>query len=214
VTGWRFSDRGWFVNHKINLRSQENRRLVTAELEFPNIAFGVHRWFFGGGSPDLVAIATPARWGAELARGRPGDNLLLISLRRVAELALAHVGELTSRQPPALASHEETIRAFLADTRRGQIALVHRYSPRPGRLVCHYGIFWDPEADGWDTELWEWSQAGGELWLFDNELVWQDHERRAWGTQPPEEWEAQHGLCLVDGYVPDEQGRVVCGGAY
>jgi predicted ATPase with chaperone activity len=34
------------------------------------------------------------------------------------------------------------------------------------------------------------------------------------GPDPPETWTARHGIYLLDGYVPDEQGRVLCGGPY
>ncbi len=51
VTGWRFSDRGWFHNEGLNLRAEANRRLIADELVERNILFGAHRWFAGGGSP-------------------------------------------------------------------------------------------------------------------------------------------------------------------
>jgi hypothetical protein len=50
---WRFADRGWFVNDDLNLRSPSNLAAVEGALSFPNIAFGVHRWFRGGRSTRL-----------------------------------------------------------------------------------------------------------------------------------------------------------------
>jgi hypothetical protein len=214
VTRGRFADRGWFVNDRINLRTDTNRQLVAAELQFPNIAFGLHRWFAAGSSPDLLAIATPEQWEAELARGRPGDNLMLLSLRRVAELAVAHVGGVTNREPLSLdGSDLVPVQSLLADDRQ-EITVIHRFSPQPDDLICSYKVQWDLKTPDWDAQIDEWSAMSGELWFFNNEIIWQEPASRVRAAQPPEEWTAQHGMYLVDGYLPDQQGRVVSGGPY
>jgi hypothetical protein len=215
MDGWRFADRGWFINDALNLRSAANRRAVADELEFPNIVFGLHRWFAGGGNAAHVAIATMEQWDAELARGRPGDNLLLLSLRRVAGRALAHAGEITSHERPVLGRSDiERIGAFLGDDRR-DLTVVQRLSPRPGDIRCAARVIPTyPRPSEWDQELADGPWSGGDVWLFDGDLVWRDHAHRQRAPQPPETWTASHGLYVVDGYVPDELGRVVCGGPY
>jgi hypothetical protein len=211
---WRFADRGWFVNDGINLRSATNLALVASALEFPNIAFGLHRWFRGGASPDAIAMATEEEWDAELARGRPGDNLMLLSLREVADQALLRLGELTGVSLAPISDADlGPIRDFLNNDRR-EVAVVRRYSPRPGELVCAHRVLWDPKPDEWAEQVDEWRATSGELWFFDEELLWQRHHTRIRADVPPEDWMAHHGLYLVDGYIPDEAGRVVCGGPY
>ena len=80
MSAWRFDDRGWFVNDALNLRTEVNRRIVAAELEYANVVFGAHRWFAGGNSANSIAITSLDQWDAELARGRPGDNVIIQSL--------------------------------------------------------------------------------------------------------------------------------------
>jgi hypothetical protein len=69
----------------------------------------------------------------------------------------------------------------------------------------------DDQVD-WREPIAERSAHGGEVWLFDGAIVCRDHDRRRRGAEPPEAWDAHHGIYLIDGYFPDEQGRVVCGG--
>jgi hypothetical protein len=214
--GWRFADRGWFINDRLNLRSEANRRIVANELAFPNVAFGVHRWFAGGSSLDAIAITSLDQWDADLARGRPGDNVILLSLRQVEDAALVHAGDIGSPQPAVpSAADVVAIDAFNALGGYGEIFVVRRFSPRPGEIesASRYVDLRDA-AWPWQQALAEHSVDGGEVWLFDGELLWRDHDRRRHGAEPPETWTASHGICLVDGYVPDENGRVVCGGPY
>src|SRR5680860_1517991 len=206
VVPWRFADRGWFVNDGINLRSDANRAAVAEALVSPNVAFGLHRWFKGGCAPDAIAIATPQEWEAELARGRPGDNLMLLSLRDVANQALLRLGEVTGRPLRGLGDSDLTvIRDFLRDDRR-EVAVVHRYSPRPGEVTCAHSVLWDPQHDEWAAQIDQWKATSGELWFFDEEILWQRHDTRIQADTPPEDWMAQHGLYLVDGYLPDAEG--------
>ena len=217
MSGWRFADRGWFVNDRLNLRSEANRRLVANELDIPNVAFGVHRWFAGGSSLDEIAITSLEEWDAELARGRPGDNVILLSLRQVEDAALVHAGDMRSPQPPEpTAADVAAIAAYNAAARYGEIFVVRRFSPRPGEIesASTYVDLRDAPAWPWQQALAEHSVGGGEVWLFDGELLWRDHDRRRHEAAPPETWTANHGICLVDGYVPDEHGRVVCSGPY
>jgi len=216
VTGWRFSDREWFKNERLNLRAEANRGLVADELVDGNVVFGPHRWFAGGGSPALIALTTIEEWDEEVARGRPGDNLILLSLRKVAGLAVVHTGEPTSSRPGTLqpadiaaVEHYDRSAAF------GELLCVRRSAPTPGKPEAALRVI-DLRDAGWpwQEQVAEAASGGGEVWLFDGELAWRDHERRQQGSEPPEEWTAHHGLCLVDGYLPDAQGRVVCGGPY
>jgi hypothetical protein len=215
MTGWRFVDRGWFVNDWLNLRTEANRRLVASELEFPNVVFGAHRWFAGGSSADAVAITAPGQWDAELARGRPGDNLILLSLRHIGAGALARTGTTTSPHPPAPSPADViAIEGYVAAGGL-ELLFVRRFSPLPGTIEAAFA--WLDLGDAgwpWQDALAEHAAGGGEAWLFDGELLWRDHDRRQRGSDPPETWTARHGICLVDGYLPDERGRVVCGGPY
>jgi hypothetical protein len=215
MSGWRFSDREWFVNDGLNLRTDANRRIVAAELAFPNVVFGAHRWFAGGGSASAIAITSLDEWDADLAKGRPGDNVILLSLRRVEAEALTHAGNMASPHPPVLSTADiNAIEAFIA-AGGNELLFVRRFSPRPGTIDCVF-TWIDLRDAGWPWQkgLAEYAIGGGEVWLFDGELLWRDHDRRQSGSDPPETWTAHHGSCLVDGYVPDEQGRVVCGGPY
>lgn len=216
MNGWRIADRGWFVNDRLNLRSEANRRLVADELAFPNVIFGVHRWFAGGSAASNVAITSLDQWDADLARGRPGDNVILLSLRQVEDAALVHPGDIGSPQPPApTAADVVAIEAWAAAGAYAEILAVRRFSPRPGELECASVILdLRDTAWPWQQALAEHSADGGEVWLFDGELLWRDHVRRSHRAEPPESWTAHNGICLVDGYVPDEHGRVVCGGPY
>lgn len=216
MSGWRFADRGWFHNDGLNLCSEANRRLVADELVGRNVVFGSHRWFTGGAAPSHVAMTTIDQWDAELARGRPGDNLILLSLRRVAHLALVHADDLSTPQPAALGPEDvAAIEGYDAAARLGELLFVRRFVPRPGGLEAALDTIDLRDAgEPWRERVAEASAGGGEIWLFDGELAWRDHERRQYGTEPPETWTAHHGIYLVDGYVPDGQGRVVCGGPY
>ena len=215
MVGWRFEDRGWFVNDAINLRTESNRQAIAAELEYPNVVFGAHRWFAGGSAADAVAITSLVDWDADLARGRPGDNVILLSLRRVEAEALAHVGDSASPEPPILgASDIAAIESHAADGGY-ELLFVRRFSPQPGGVEAAFR--W---IDLRDTS-WPWQRAfaehaadGGEVWLFDGELLWREHHERHRGSDPPETWRAGYGAYVVDGYIPDEHGRVVCGGPY
>jgi hypothetical protein len=215
VRGWRFADRGWFVNDGLNLRTDANRRIVAGELEFPNLVFGVHRWFAGGGSADPIAITSLHQWDADLERGRPGDNLIVLSLRRVEAEALARAGDISSPRPPTPSAAEvSAIEAYVA-AGGAELLFVRRFSPRPAAIECSFKwVDLEDAAWPWQQALAEHSVDGGEAWLFDGELLWRDHDRRQSGADPPETWTAHHGIYLLDGYVPDEQGRVVCGGPY
>jgi hypothetical protein len=215
VKGWRFADRGWFVNDGLNLRTDSNRRIVAGELEFPNVVFGVHRWFAGGGSADTIAVTSLDEWDADLARGRPGDNVIVLSLRRIEAEALARAGDITSPRPPVpSASDIQAIEAYIA-VGGAELLFVRRFSPRPGTTECSFKwVDLDDAASPWQQALAEHSVPGGELWLFDGELLWRDHDRRQLAADPPETWTAHHGIYLLDGCVPDEDGRVVCGGPY
>lgn len=138
---------------------------------------------------------------------------MLLSLRRVADPAVIHAGELTRLEPPTPGQQDlDCVRATLSDRGR-EFAVVHRFSPTPGKLVCSYDVLWDPEQAEWEDQLDQWSGLSGELFFFDNEIVWQQHHSRVRASEPPEQC-AQHGLYLVDGYISDDAGRVVCGGPY
>jgi hypothetical protein len=96
-----------------------------------------------------------------------------------------------------------------------ELALVARFPAVPTVVECHVA-FIDCRDDevAWRQPVARTSAHGGEVWLFDAEPVWPDHDRRVRGDEPPDTWMAHHGLYLVDGYAPDDQGRVVCGGPY
>jgi hypothetical protein len=216
LSGWRFADREWFVNDGLNLRTDANRRMVAGELEFPNVVFGAHRWFAGGGSADLIAITSLDQWDADLARGRPGDNVIVLSLRRVEAEALRRAGDMSSPQPPPVPSEADVnaIGAYIA-AGGNELLFVRRFSPRPAVIESSFKwIDLEDAARPWQHALAEHSIDGGEVWLFDGELLWRDHDRRQLGADPPETWTAHHGIYVLDGHVPDEQGRVVCGGPY
>jgi hypothetical protein len=215
MSGWRFDDRGWFVNDALNLRTVANRHVVGAELEHQNVAFGVHRWFAGGSAADAIAITSLGEWDAALARGRPGDNVILMSLRQVEAEALAHAGDIASGEAPILSAADIT--AIEVHAARGGLELlfVRRFAPQPGSTDA--SSRWIDLRDTlrpWREAVAEHAVDGGEVWLFDGELLWRDHHRRLQGSEPPERWQAHHGIYVIDGYVPDEQGRVVCGGPY
>jgi len=107
---------------------------VASDLEFPIVLFGVHRWFAGGSSAATIAITSLDQWDAELARGKPGDNVILISLQRVEAEALTHAGDLTSRLSPGPSAADfNAIEAFIAAG--GDVpSFVRRFSPRPGEV--------------------------------------------------------------------------------
>ena len=216
MTGWLFSDRGWFHNERLNLRAEANRRLIADELVERNVVFGSHRWFAGGGSPTLVAITTIEQWDNEVARGRPGDNIILLSLRKVARMALVHAGDASTPQPEELRAEDAAIvEAYDRVAKFGELLCVRRFTPVSGKVEAGFDrIDLRDASEPWQEQLAEASSGGGETWLFDGELDWRDHERRQHGLEPPESWTANHGICLVDGYVPDPHGRVVCGGPY
>jgi hypothetical protein len=214
MSRWRFADREWFVNDGLNLRTDANRRIVARELEFPNVVFGAHRWFAGGASASAIAFTSLDQWDADLAKGRPGDNLILLSLRRVETTALMHAGDISSSHPPVpSAADVNAIEAFI-EAGGGELLFVRRFS-RPGNVDGAF-MWIDLRDPGWPWQqaLAEHSVDGGEAWLFDGELLWRDHDQRLSASGPPEQWTAQHGIYLVDGYLPDDQGRVVCGGPY
>lgn len=215
MNGWRFADRGWFVNDALNLRSAASRAIVAAELKFPNVTFGVHRLFAGGGSPSEIAIATIDQWETELSRGRPGDNLILLSLRQVQDQALVHVGDVASPDPPVLHPMDvDVVEAYISGG-GSELAFVWRFTATPGAMDCaSAAIDLHDNQIVWRESVAERSAGRGEVWLFDGEILWRDHDRRQFGWEPPEAWTAHHGIYLVDGYLPDEQGRVVCGGPY
>jgi hypothetical protein len=215
MSGWGFADRGWFVNDGLNLATDMNRRIVAAELGSPNVVFGDHRWFAGGGSATGIAITSLDQWDAELARARPGDNVILLSLRRVEADALTRAGDLASRIPPVpSAADVDAVEAFIA-AGGNELLLGRGFSPRPREVECAFR--WIDLRDAawpWRPAFAEHSVDGGDVWLFDGELLYRDHDRPQYGSDPPETWTAHHGINLVDGFVPDEQGRVVCGGPY
>jgi hypothetical protein len=203
----------WFLNDAINVLSADNQERIRAELVVPNVVFGLHRWYAGGSSPTSIALSSQAEWDLELSRCRPGDNLVLVSLRRVRHLALAHAGVLSSGSPPVLSSPgQERLLAFLHDHRR-ELAVLHRHVGGDGRFECDYDIVWDPSPEEWSEHLERWSRLQGELLFFDDdEILWRDKSGRQ--GVPPEEWASNYGDYLFDGYFPDARGRVVVGGAY
>jgi hypothetical protein len=215
MSGWRFDDRGWFVNDRLNLGTEVSRRVVAAELEDANVVFGAHRWFAGGRSADAIAITSLDQWDAELARGQPGDNVILISLRRVDAEALAHVGDRESAEPTDLGAAAIAAVESYAAAGGVELLVVRRFTPRSGDIeaACQWIDLRDTSWP-WQQALAEHSTAGGERWVFDGELLWRDHRRRLQASDPPESWQASDGVYVVDGYVPDDQGRVVCGGPY
>ena len=203
----------WVVHDAINVLAEDNQAAVRAELVFPNIAFGLHRWYAGGSSPSLVALASPAQWEAELRRGRPGDNLMLVSLRKVSHLALAHVGSPTSANPPSPTDAvQERLLRFLGDE-SNELAVVHRFLLDDEQVECSYGTVSDPSAADWTDALDRWSRLRGELFFFDDSaVVWAKAEPGS--ASAPESRTGQHGYYLIDGYLPDPDGRVVIGGPY
>ena len=83
--------------------------------------------------------------------------------------------------------------------------VVRRFAPRPGEIeAASTYVDLRDAAWPWQQALAEHSVEGGEVWLFDSELLWRDHDRRIHGAEPPETWTANHGICLVDGYLPDD----------
>jgi hypothetical protein len=215
MTGWENADRGWFTNDDLNLDSAANRRIVASELTFPNVAFGVHRRFAGGVSLSEIALGSAGEWEDELSKATPGDNLILLSLRQVQHQAIAHAGDPTNRRPPVLQpSDHDAVQAFIT-AGGSELALVSRSSPTPTVVECAF-TFVDCRDDrvDWHEQVAERSGRGSEVWLFDAEIVWRDHDRRVLGDEQPEAWNAHHGIYLIDGYAPDERGQVVCGGPY
>ena len=203
----------WVVHDAINVLAEQNQAAVRAELVVPNVAFGLRRLYAGGGNPLLVALASPAEWEAELRRGRPGDNLMLVSLRKVNHLALAHVGSPASAVPlvPSDAV-QERLQAFLGD-RSNELAVVHRHVLDDELVECGYDTIWDPSDDDWTDALDRWSRLKGELFFFDDAKVvgGKDEPDSAYAL---ESRTGQHGYYLIDGYLPDAVGRIVIGGVY
>lgn len=200
----------WIVDDKLNVLAEENQGAVRAELVSPNVAFGLRRLYAGGGNPLLLALAAPKEWEAELARGRPGDNLMLVSLRDVSHLAIAHVGSPTSAIAPVPADgvHERLL-TFLRDE-SNELAVVNRHLVGDEHVECSYDTIWDPSADDWADALDRWSRLRGELFFFDDaKVVWGRDE-----PDTPESRSAQHGYFLIDAYIPDAAGRIVVGGVY
>lgn len=203
----------WVVHDEINVLTEQNQAVVRAELVFPNVVFGLHRWYAGGSSPSRVVLATPEEWEAELSRGRPGDNLMLVSLRKVTHLALAHLGSPMSADPPITPdSVQERLLLFLEDE-SNELAVVHRYVLHNEHVECSYDTVWDPSADDWADDLDRWSRLKGELFFFDDaKVVWAKAEPCP--VYAPESRTGQRGYYLIDGYLPDADGRIVIGGAY
>jgi hypothetical protein len=200
----------WVVNDEINVLAEHNQAAVRAELVFPNVVFGLHRWYAGGSSPSRLAFASPGEWEAELTRGRAGDNLQLVSLSKVHHLALAHVGSATSDVAPIpTPAVEERLLGFF-DNELEELAVVHRHVLDSTRLECSYDVI---EAEDWADALERWSRLRGELYFFDDaKVVWGEDEPVS--AYAPEARRGQHGHYVVDGYLPDSEGRIVIGGAY
>lgn len=57
----------WIDNEHIDATTQVNRGAVAGVLSAPNIAFGLHRWYYGGSGPDPIVVATLDEWDAEIA---------------------------------------------------------------------------------------------------------------------------------------------------
>jgi len=152
-------------------------------------------------------------WHMELDRGRPGDNLMLLSLEAVQADAILRIGSIDG---PALGRVDSAVRPIvdlLSDSRR-EVAVVRRCSPATGQVLADHSVLWNPSPEEWQEQLDAWATIAGELWFFDEEIIWQRHEDRFRAETPPEQWTARHGVYLVDGFLPDDQGRVVCGGPY
>jgi hypothetical protein len=207
VAPWSFADRGWFVNDALNLRSSENLRAVAVALESPTLLFGVHRWFAGGSSPDLIAFGSAADWDAELARGRPGDNLIVLSVADVPDLVLLHARE------PGFRGADVDLAALRLGGPGRELAIVSRQTSAAAHRAT-YRMVEVADHESWQDEVADALAASDETWIFDNDVVWRDHKRRSAGTTPPEQWPARHGRYVVDGFVPDAEGRIVCGGPY
>ncbi len=173
MTGWRFSDRGWFHNERLNLRAEANRRLIADELVERNVVFGSHRWFAGGGSPSLVAITTIEQWDDEVARGRPGDNIILLSLRKVAQMALVHAWDASTPWPEAVRPEDAAvIEAYDRMAKLGELLCVRRFTPTSGQVEAALDrIDLRDVSVPWQEQLAEAAASGGgEIWLFDGEL--------------------------------------------
>jgi hypothetical protein len=152
-------------------------------------------------------------WLMELDSGRPGDNLMLLSLDAVRDESLLRIGSIDG---PVLGRVDSVVRPIvelLGDTRR-EVAVVRRSSPGAGELVADHSVLWDPSSEEWQNLLDAWAATTGELWFFDEEIIWQRHEDRFRAETSPELWSARHGVYIVDGFLPDDDGRVVCGGPY
>lgn len=202
----------WIVNPKISATSPENRAIIQSALQQSNVAFGLHRWYYGGSGPDLIAITNMDRWDEELRRGRPGDNLMLVSLVDVEEKAIAHLGNAMNSEP--LLSHETELErawAFLESTNNEVIALT-RHVNAAGNTACSIEILWDPDDNERSKLVERWRLTPGELWLFGASVIWQDDP--AHHELPRTEWRAQHGQFLLDVYIADADGNVPNGGAY
>ncbi len=97
--------------------------------------FGSHRWFAGGGSPSLVAITTIEQWDDEIARGRPGDNIILLSLRKVAQMALVHAWDASTPRPEALRPEDAAvIEAYDRTAKLGELLCVRQFTPTSGQV--------------------------------------------------------------------------------
>ena len=117
----------WVVHDEINVIAEQNQAAVRAELVFANVVFGLHRLYAGGSAPLRLALASPEEWDAASRRGGQGDNLILVSLRKVNHLALAHVGSPTSAVPPVPTDAVQArFLAFLGDE-SNELAVVHRH---------------------------------------------------------------------------------------
>ena len=208
----RTIERRWLWNPRIDVTSPESRGLMIDALKGSNVAFGFHRWYYGGSAPDLISIATITEFDVEIGRGRPGDNLMLVSLDSVANRAIAHVGDPVAGGLAALSDDAlHGVWNFLASSANEVVALA-RHIADDGDVVCTVELIWDPDPADRDELTYQWRDLPGELWLFDSNVVWQPESDRSGIART--HWKAQHGHFLLDGYLPDEMGRVPVGGAY
>jgi len=202
----------WVWNPLIDATSAENRKLVVEALQGGNIAFGLHRWYYGGSAPDFCSIGAVDEWDAEIARGRPGDNLMIVSLESVSHQKILRQGHPVLGGMGSLASDDLGAAWRFLESSANEIVAITRHISDAGEVVSSIELVWDPDAVERDRLFEEWRGLPGELWLFDMSVIWQDESDRK--GIPREQWTAQHQQFLVDVYIPDQQGRVPTGGAY
>ena len=200
----------WECLPERNLLETHNVARVASTFHSSNIVVGFHYFYYGGGSPDLLAYSSLEPYLERVNAARPGDAFTFYSLQAIIDDALLVIGRPDSLVP--LDRLEDRLLPIVsAVASEMEILAVWRVDRGDGVVACDVEILWDLTPEEWSEIRSKWSTRTGEMSFFDINVLYEVETAGRRAREANQELPA--GLA-ADGKRPDDRGFTPTGGAY